>query len=832
MIDKRFLWNVEPIALAENIISLPKCRITVLTDRLLRLEYSQSGEFTDSASQSVFYRNFPACRYTIEKNDELLVLETTELRLEYRIGAEFSRKTLSIRLKNEPASHWNYGENAETLGGTTQTLDGVNDYIPLGDGLCSRNGYALLDDSETMLLNDDGFIKPRSGSNIDIYFFGYGYNYRECIKDYYRLTGVPPLLPAYALGNWWSRYYAYTQEEYETLIERFEEEDIPISVAVVDMDWHIVDVPNDKKPPESEFERQSELRDGWTGYTWNENLFPDYKKFLSFLHNHNEKVALNLHPAGGVCPHEVQYEAMAKAMGIDPKTKERVRFDVLSPKFMANYFDILHHPYEKDGVDFWWMDWQQGRDYRWIHEANKNGEYRDEREKLDPLWMLNHLHILDISRNGKRPMFFSRYAGPGSQRYPIGFSGDTIATWDALKFQPYFTATASNIGYGWWSHDIGGHAGYTDEEMLTRWIQLGIFSPILRIHSGQSDFLHKEPWLFSDEYRKTVIDSLRLRYRLFPYLYTMNYRCHTELLQLIEPMYYEYPRCNEAYCVPGQFMFGSELLVSAISEKRNSDTKLSETDVWLPQGDWFDFFNGLHYHSENDHNKFKAFRPIERYPVFAKAGAIVPLMEQPPHEHRCKTSEITDILVFPGKSNSFTLYEDEGEGFEYRNGRCCKTTMTLDWNESAADFVIHPACGDTSVLPQNRIWRIMLRGFNRSVCCKLIVNGREMKTDLRYCEDTNTAIIEISARVTDEITVKITGDTLIHDNCDWVKRCEDILLLSDMFISDKHKIINAITDTKETIHNRISKLFCEAPAYYKTILALREILTLTEGEYK
>lgn len=123
-------------------------------------------------------------------------------------------------------------------------------------------------------------------------------------------------------------------------------------------------------------------------------------------------------------------------------------------------------------------------------------------EGLDPLWMLNHFHYLDSGRDGKRPMTFSRYAGPGSHRYPVGFSGDTHITWDSLDFQPYFTNTASNIGYGWWSHDIGGHMmGYRDEELEVRWYQYGVFSPINRLHSSNSRFSGKEPWKFSMEAR-------------------------------------------------------------------------------------------------------------------------------------------------------------------------------------------------------------------------------------------------------------------------------------------------------------------------------------------
>lgn len=120
---------------------------------------------------------------------------------------------------------------------------------------------------------------------------------------------------------------------------------------------------------------------------------------------------------------------------------------------------------------------------------------------LDPLWLLNHYHYQDSCKNAEGGVILSRYAGPGSHRYPVGFSGDTIISWNSLRFQPYFTATASNIGYSWWSHDIGGHMlGDYDEELQTRWLQFGVFSPITRLHSSRSPFNSKEPWFFQKQH--------------------------------------------------------------------------------------------------------------------------------------------------------------------------------------------------------------------------------------------------------------------------------------------------------------------------------------------
>ena len=153
---------------------------------------------------------------------------------------------------------------------------------------------------------------------------------------------------------------------------------------------------------------------------------------------------------------------------------------------------------------------------------------------MDPLWLLNHYHYLDNCRTGQAGLILSRYGGPGSHRYPIGFSGDTIVTWESLAFQPYFTSTASNIGYTWWSHDIGGHMrGYYDEDLALRWLQFGVFSPINRLHSSCNAFNSKEPWFYSPETCRLMKQYLRLRHGLLPYLYTMNVATHEEGLPLV-----------------------------------------------------------------------------------------------------------------------------------------------------------------------------------------------------------------------------------------------------------------------------------------------------------
>ena len=825
--NNRFKYNVTPKANLDSMLIGKNYRFTALTSRLIRLEYSAEGVFEDRASQVVFHRDFPECKIVSEVIDGVLTAETEEVIITYKENAEFSADTLKIKLKNEPASQWKFGDEFETLGGTYRTLDMTHGQVPMGEGIVSRNGFSVIDDSETLCLGEDGWIETRIEGNKDIYFFGYGFNYKEAVRDFYKLTGAPPMIPAYALGNWWSRFHKYTQEEYIALMDRFKEEDVPFTIGVVDMDWHITKIPEEI----AALDENKQLVNGWTGYSWNPVYFPDYKKFLKDMKERGIKTSLNLHPAGGVAAHEDMYEEMAKASGIDPATKKRIPFNVISKEFMENYFDILHHPYEKDGIDFWWMDWQQGTDYSWMHEANRDGNLQDPLEKADPLWMLNHYHIADITRSGKRPMFFSRYSGPGSHRYPVGFSGDVYVCWDSLELQPEFTATASNIGYSFWSHDIGGHtSGYTNGEIYTRWLQFGVLSPINRVHSSGDTYLMKEPWGYGEEYEGVLKKWFRFRHQLFPYLYTMVYRNHKYLEPMVRPLYYEYPKTENAYKYKNQYMFGTELLVCPITEPNDSIVNLGKATGWLPKGDWFDFLNGTRYRSQKG-RIMDFYRKTEDYPIFAKAGAIVPLTPHIERDNTLGPKAETDLYVFPGASNEFTLYEDEGEYNNFEKGAFATTRMELFWDNTAT-FKIEGAKGDTSLIPMERKWNIHLRGFNKCITVKAFVNGKETLCEAVYDGGKLTTTITLTAKATDEIILKIEGENLITDNGDLQERVYKIVQTAKVSASRKGFINGAMHMDHYNHRYKTCRINFESFEERNFEGAIREQLMLLSDEFE
>lgn len=731
------LYRIKAEGHAEDaaIIQGEKYRFTVLTEEMIRLEYCEDGKFEDRATQCVIDRKFKVPEYQVIENEESLEIITDKIHLVYN-KQKFTDYGLSVQVRGNISvyhSIWHFGEEATDLRGTARTLDEADGAIELEHGIISRFGYGILDDSRSLVITEDGWVEPRKEDCIDIYFLGYGHEYEHCLKDYYHLTGKTPLLPRYALGNWWSRFYRYNDQEYKALMTRFEKEEIPFSVSVIDMDWHLVDI-------------DPKYGSGWTGYTWNKELFPDPKEFMTWLHDHGLKVTLNVHPAGGVQAHEEKYKEMAEAMGRDWEKEEPVNFDVTDQKFLKAYFEYLHHPNEEEGVDFWWLDWQQGG--------------LSKIPGLDPLWMLNHYHYLDSGRRGKRRLTFSRYAGMGSHRYPVGFSGDTIISWESLAFQPYFTANASNVGYGWWSHDIGGHMkGYRDEELSTRWIQFGVFSPIMRLHSSNSAFTGKEPWNYNAVSENIMKRYLKLRHEMIPYLYTMNYHASHDGQPLIRPMYYLEPEQPEAYEVPNEYYFGTELVVCPITEPTDKAAGTACVKAWIPEGKWYDIFSGLKY---DGGRMLELYRSLEDIPVLAKEGAIIPLTDLTEYTNSVENPKELAVKIVPGKKNAFILMEDTGDTCEDKEENWAQTK--LEWiNEN--EFIIHPANGNLDVIPKRRTWKMEFYGIADVDNLEVTVGGKAIETERIYDEKRHICQVNIpETEVTEQITISFSKGYLLREN--------------------------------------------------------------------
>ncbi len=716
------LWPIRPLAHPSAVVRGESWRITVLTDRLFRLEYEPKGQFRDTATQLALCREFPAPKYTLREEEGGISLETDAAILRYD-RQPFSSSGLTVTLKGAYsvyASIWHYGDAPDTLGGTARTLDEADGAVALSDSLVSMKGYAVLDDSASMDMDQAGRLLPASGRGIDLYLFAYGHDFAACLRDFLTLSGRAPVVPRFALGNWWSRYYPYTQESYMELIERFHAEGVPLSVSVLDMNWHVTDI-------------DPKYGVGWTGYTWDREKFPAPEALLHWLHAHGLHVTLNDHPADGVRPCEERYPAMAQAMGVDPAEERSFPYDAADEHFHRAFEKTILIPFEESGVDFWWLDWQQ-------QGGSSN-------PGMDPLFTLNHTHYLHALESGRPAMILSRYGGPGSHRYPLGFSGDTFATWASLAFQPYFTAAAANVGYGWWSHDIGGHMhGVKDDELATRWVQFGVFSPIMRLHSSMSRFMRKEPWMYPAGPAAVMKRYLRLRHRLIPWMYTQNVLASQEKRALLRPLYYDEPEQMPLYfACRNQYRLGDALTVCPITEKIDLQAGAAETDAWIPAGTWTDIFTGDRYDGPR---LLTLYRNLENIPVLAKAGAILPLDAAEIPENGAPLPTALRFAIFPEASGETELVEDNGllpQDIHYRR---VVTRVTVKRKDGGLTVSIAPPEGETELLPQNRRYEVALYGVRN-----VLPDGASCACRAAYDADRRILLLTLDAAVPNGATL-------------------------------------------------------------------------------
>jgi len=704
-----------PVADPASVVTIGNARFTFLTSRLVRMEWSPDGRFEDRASFAFVNRRLATP--TINRGNRFAVdaplsggggtsetFGTDDLRITYSTSHGKDRTTRErfdepgvLEIKFRMGDQWvgwtPQSRPTGNLKGTVRTLDGVSGSCELEQGLLSRDGWALIDDSQRLLLDplagggkpdssDIAWATPRKNPEaLDWYFFAYGHDFKQALADFIKVAGKIPLPPRYVLGSWWSRYWAYTDKELKDIVHQFDEHGVPLDVLVIDMDWHL---------------------DGWTGYTWNKDYFPDSKAFLRWCKDQGLRVTLNLHPADGVGKHEAMFNQFKAAMGVTEKTCYRIPFDCTDRRFVDNYFKLLHHPQEEAGVDFWWMDWQQGNNTKI--------------PGLDPLFWLNYLHWVDMERRPKapRPLIFSRWGGLGNHRYQIGFSGDTYNNWESLAFQPYFTATAANVGYGYWSHDIGGHQpGPVGPELYARWIQYGIFSPVLRTHCGKRPDAERRIWAFPDDVFKVCKDAFELRYALIPYTYTACRQAYDTGVSLCRPMYYDWPEHDEAYARTNQYMFGDDLMIAPVVTPADPVSGVASAEVWFPPagGDapgWVEWCSGRVFNSTTTRLSY-ALRDI---PVFARSGAVIP-MQPPMRRTGEKPADPLILNIFDAgprgaKSGAGRVYEDDGLSSRYQRGEAAVTRVSHSLQDGERIIDIAPAEGSYPAMARERAFEVRL----------------------------------------------------------------------------------------------------------------------------
>lgn len=755
-----FAQNLQPKAEAGAVVISGKARFTILTDQLIRLEWNEKATFEDRASFVVVNRKLPVVSFSKKEDADWLTIQTKSLTLRYRKEANFTSENLSIKFNLDgKAVVWQPGiEDKGNLGGTARTLDGCTagkDWngtpVDLGKGIISRSGWTLLDESKSFLFDNSDWpwvSDTNTTLRQDWYFFGHGNDYTKALKDYMSIAGKIPMVPKFALGYWWSRYWLYSDQELRKLVDDFGTYDIPIDVLVIDMDWHET-FGGLTVPGKPEIDETGHWL-GWTGYTWNKSYFPNPTKFLKWTNDNKLKTALNLHPASGIAPMEEVYNDFTKAYGIDSKEKKYIPYKMDEKKWAKTYFDVVLQPMEKLGVDFWWLDWQQ--------EPESNYT-----KGLSNIWWLNYTFFTDMEKRGKkRPLLFHRWGGMGNHRYQIGFSGDDKIDWGSLKYQTFFTPTASNVGYGYWSHDIGGHASSeldTNAELYVRWLQFGVFSPILRTHSAKISSIERRFWKYPEQF-KTMKELVHLRYSLAPYIYTAARQAFDDGISICRPMYYNYPKQEEAYQFKYQYMFGNDLLVAPVSDAVSSESGLVNQKIWLPEGNWYEWHSGSVVKGNQIISRNFA---IDEIPLYSKAGSIIPMYPKIQNLQQQVSNWVLNIV--PGEQGSTVVYEDDDTTNAYKDSEYTTTRITQKSDGAVQKIIIEPRHGKYANMYKNRTYEVkLLTSFPLK---KVSVNGimypySEQKSPKTWQYDGNnlSVIISIpSISVSSAVTIEAEKDT-------------------------------------------------------------------------
>jgi len=724
MIPPRLLLLVSFISLAlcglrveandRGIESLGPARFTVISPQLIRMEYASDGKFVDAPSW--FARNLTAhdTGYQVQRDGRTLAIDTGTIRLVYtNDGQSFNGSNLQAQIKTPGNTiAWNAGmEQSGNLGGAIRGLDRIRAAVPLAPGLLSRDGWYLLDDSNSVLAASDWYQDRPSDHGLDWYLFGYGLDYKAALKSLTTISGQIPLPRKTTMGAWYSRNWPYSQDEFKQIVEEYHKNDFPLDNIVMDYGWHLK---------------------GWTGYTWNSELIPDPTSLLQWFHHQGLAVTLNDHPDQSVLPTESMYANFMTAMGQRPASGRIIPFDAADKRYLDTFWQYTHEPLMRQGVGFWWLDFGKPP--------------TPSMPSLDGLAMLNQYYFKMTDRDGKRGQSFSRWAGWGDQRNPIHFSGDADSSWNMLAFEVPFTSTSGNVGCFFWSHDTGGYRGGRNEESYTRWCQFGALSAALRSHSAGNPEMDRRPWKYPAWATDSMRRSFHLRASLIPYVYTSAAQAVKDSVPFVRPLYIEHPAEEAAYHNGQEYYFGDNLLVAPITTPGQGANHLSWQHVWLPDGTWYQYLSGEKYTGPSN---VIAAADIDEFPLFVRAG--VPLPEQP-YSERPTSAPLRNLVLrcFPGNDHQIgksMLYEDDSISDDYKQGGSATTDLSYARDGNEITIRVAPTQGMYHGEVTSRVYTVLLPDTQQGIL------QAPAKAKLSYDAATTTNRIDLPVTPIEQETV-------------------------------------------------------------------------------
>ncbi len=549
-------------------------------------------------------------------------------------------------------------------------------------------------------------FRSEVGQAVDYYFF-YGPELNRVISDYRHLTGAAPLFPKWAYGYWQCRERYHSQQEILDTAAEFRKRKIPVDVLVQDwLYWG---------------------KYGWNAIKFDEEHYPHPKEMLDQLHAKDLHMLISVWSKFGENT-DVYKRMLAKSLLLPGDTW----MDFFNPQARTAFWSELNHGIFEKGMDGWWMDASEPEYDALKGKQTFLGDGETFRNAY-PLYVSQAMYEGQrATTDRKRVVILTRSAFAGQQRYAAAsWSGDISANWTTLQRQIPAGLSFSMSGLPYWTTDIGGffrpREQYSSEayhELLIRWFQYGAFCPIFRVHGYQSK---AEIW----NYGQQVEDILRqyddLRYRLMPYIYSAASRVTTNGETLMRSLPLEFSSDKLASQVSDQFMFGEALLINPVTKEG-----ARERTLYLPAGqDWIDFWTSNRVHGGQVIN---AEAPLNRIPIYAKAGSIIPF--GPHAESTSVKPDPIELRIYPGASNKFTLYEDEGDSYDYERGTYSE--IPILWDDRARRLTIGNRRGRFPGMLDRRTFRVVVVSDQRGIG---VASNSEPDATIEYAGKTKSVSI-------------------------------------------------------------------------------------------
>lgn len=722
------------IFIAKNGIQL---HLHLLSDQLFRVRYALDGQFesgfsyalvstADFKTLSVETRDLPnrfeittkLIRVIIQKKDlSLSVIDRQEQILLEQTAPFYTRTTinkgtdqvkLSFRME-ETDSFWGLGDKSCQLNLKGQKLENWNTdsfaygkktdplyrSIPFFYGLRQHQGFGIFLHNTYRSHFDFGKEKKdqysfwADGGEMD-FFFIYGPELNTVSSIYHQLTGLPELPPLWALGFHQCRWSYYPESTVRNLAKEFRDRQIPCDAIYLDIDY----------------------MDGYRCFTWNKDYFPNPKKMLADLKQAGFQTVVMIDPGIRKDPN---YEVFKTGMEKDVFCKRTsgelmvgpvwppacVFPDFTKPEVRAWWGQLYHELYKNQGVSGFWNDMNEPAVFKvksktfpdqvlHYNEGNQTDHRRIHNVYGLQMTQASYVGFKDLQPE-KRPFLLTRATFSGGQRYASVWTGDNVATWEHLHLASTQCQRLSVSGFSFCGTDIGGFDKQPDGALFVRWLQLGVFHLLYRVHSMGNNFdgaaeidaqsvkqaelnakQNQEPWAFGEPYTQWAREAINFRYQLLPYIYSAFWR-HLQLGEPIIKHLVFYDQTDpELINWESQFIFNDQLLVCPVTAPN-----LKKLDCYLPKGQWLDYWEGQSFEGKN---KYSIALAPNRIPIFVKAGAIIP--NYPVQQYTGeKDFERIELRAYAGANGESHLYEDEGEGYAHKNGKYSLRQFSMEQEE-------------------------------------------------------------------------------------------------------------------------------------------------------